>query len=79
MSHIGNDAIIDAQRDEIDDEEHPNNCHCEECEGACTDGVCGQCFVCEGRASALTHDGDWKSIFYFGSDDANFWQADRLL
>ena len=26
MSHIGNDAIIDAQRDEIDDEEHLNNC-----------------------------------------------------
>ena len=47
MSHIGNDAIIDAQRDEIADEEHLNNCHCDECEGACTDGDCGECFVCE--------------------------------
>ena len=47
MSHIGNDVIIDAQRDEIDDEEHLNNCHCDECEGACTDGGCGECFVCE--------------------------------
>jgi|TARA_R110000824_G_scaffold178947_1_gene358953 hypothetical protein len=35
---------------EMTGEEHLNNCHCDECEGACSNGRCGNCFACEDKA-----------------------------
>jgi len=28
-------------------EKHIDNCNCDECWGACKDGTCGWCFICE--------------------------------
>ena len=31
----------------VSTEEHIENCSCDECEGACSNGKCGECWGCE--------------------------------
>jgi len=52
MSHIGNDTIIDNERDD-QGVEHMQGCCCERCEGICGLGMCGQCAGCEELAAEV--------------------------
>ena len=46
----GNGLKANTPRAKINSDAHLGNCVCDECGGACADGKCGECFVCEYKA-----------------------------